>query len=31
VGRHPAGPILVGMVSRGDVLQCLSVRAQESP
>lgn len=31
VERHPAGPILVGMVSRGDVLQCLSVRAQESP
>ena len=31
VERHPAGPILVGMVSRSDVFQCLSVRAQESP
>lgn len=31
VERHPAGPVLVGMVSRSDVFQCLSVRAQESP
>ena len=31
VERHPAGPILVGMVSRSDVFQCLSVRPQGSP
>ena len=31
VERHPAGPVLVGMVSRTDVLQCLTVGAQEAP
>lgn len=30
VERQPAGLVLVGMVSRSDVLQCLSVRAQDS-
>jgi CBS domain-containing protein len=31
VERHPAGPVLAGMVSRTDVLRCLTVDAQQAP
>ncbi len=31
VERRPGGPFVVGMVSRSDVLRCLTVQAQEAP
>jgi CBS domain-containing protein len=31
VERRPAGPIVVGMVRRSDVLRCLVVGVQEAP